>query len=177
MLPGPVVRALRTCTADRGEPAARAGVRVAAIARKHVDIDLLTRGAGFGYLGSTVTSLVYATYTLIFLAYGGAIMGQAVTVLTGLDLHWSYVAVSLVMIPLTLWGMVFSARFQAWTWPLWVVLIGLAVVTAATATEVAAAAAALPGVQSGVEALYAIPAARYADPALRFRAEVEDVSW
>jgi hypothetical protein len=47
----------------------------------------------------------------------------------------------------------------------------------ASEIEVAAAAAALPGVQSGVEALYAIPTARYADPALRFRAEVEDVSW
>ncbi|WP_223843078.1 purine-cytosine permease family protein [Amycolatopsis methanolica] len=42
-----------------------------AIARGHVDIDLLTRGSGFGYLGSTLTSLVYATYTLIFLAYEG----------------------------------------------------------------------------------------------------------
>jgi hypothetical protein len=38
-----------------------------AIAGKHIDIDLLTRGSGFGYLGSTLTSLVYATYTLIFL--------------------------------------------------------------------------------------------------------------
>lgn len=32
-----------------------------AITRRHIDIDLLTRGSGFGYLGSTVTSLVYAT--------------------------------------------------------------------------------------------------------------------
>jgi purine-cytosine permease-like protein len=104
-----------------------------AIARKHIDIDLLTRGSGFGYLGSTLTSLVYATYTLIFLAYEGAIMAQALTALTGLEIHLSYVAVSVVMIPLTLYGMTFSARFQAWTWPLWVVLIGLAVVTAATA--------------------------------------------
>ncbi|HEX4360769.1 MAG TPA: histidine kinase [Pseudonocardia sp.] len=104
-----------------------------AIARKHIDIDLLTRGSGFGYLGSTLTSLVYATYTLIFLAYEGAIMAQALTALTGLEIHLSYVAVSVVMIPLTLYGMTFSSKFQAWTWPLWVVLIGLAVVTAATA--------------------------------------------
>ena len=65
-----------------------------AIARKHIDIDLLTRGSGFGYLGSTVTSLVYATYTLIFLAFEGAIMAQAVTALSGLDVHLSYVVVS-----------------------------------------------------------------------------------
>ncbi|HWN31278.1 MAG TPA: histidine kinase [Pseudonocardia sp.] len=108
-----------------------------AIARKHIDIDLLTRGSGFGYLGSTLTSLVYATYTLIFLAYEGAIMAQALTALTGLEIHLSYVAVSVVMIPLTLYGMTFSAKFQAWTWPLWVVLIGLAVVTAATAPHAA----------------------------------------
>src|ERR1700733_8515783 len=87
-----------------------------AIARKHVDIDLLTRGSGFGYLGSE-----------------GAIMAQAVTALTHLDIHVSYVLVAVVMIPLTLYGMTFSAKFQAWTWPLWLVLIGVAFVSAATA--------------------------------------------
>jgi purine-cytosine permease-like protein len=106
-----------------------------AIARKHVDIDLLTRGSGFGYLGSTLTSLVYATYTLIFLAYEGAIMAQALTALSHLDIHISYVVVSAVMIPLTLYGMSFSAKFQAWTWPIWIALIGLALGTAATAPD------------------------------------------
>jgi purine-cytosine permease-like protein len=104
-----------------------------AIAHKHIDIDLLTRGSGFGYLGSTLTSLVYATFTLIFLGYEGAIMAQAVTALTRLDIHLSYVLVSVVMIPLTLYGMSFTAKFQAWTWPLWLGLIGLAIVSAATA--------------------------------------------
>src|ERR1700733_3876681 len=104
-----------------------------AIARKHVDIDLLTRGSGFGYLGSTLTSLVYATYTLIFLGYEGAIMAQAVTALTHLDIHVSYVLVAVVMIPLTLYGMTFSAKFQAWTWPLWLVLLAVSFVSAATA--------------------------------------------
>ena len=33
--------------------------------RYGVDIDLLTRGAGFGYIGSTVTSLIYASFTFI----------------------------------------------------------------------------------------------------------------
>jgi purine-cytosine permease-like protein len=106
-----------------------------AIARRHIDIDLLTRGSGFGYLGSTLTSLVYATYTLIFLAYEGAIMAQALTALSGLDIHLSYVVVAAVMVPLTLYGMTFSAKFQAWTWPVWVALIGLAIVAAATAPD------------------------------------------
>lgn len=42
-------------------------------------------------------------------------MGQAVTALTGLDLHVSYIVVSAVRIPLTLYGMTFSSKFQAWT--------------------------------------------------------------
>ena len=35
-------------------------------ARYGLDMDLLTRGAGFGYLGSTITSLIYAVFTFIF---------------------------------------------------------------------------------------------------------------
>ncbi len=38
-------------------------------ARYGVDIDLLTRGAGFGYIGSTITSLIYATFTFILLRH------------------------------------------------------------------------------------------------------------
>ena len=40
-------------------------------------MDLLTRGAGFGYLGSTLTSLIYATFTFIFFALEAAIMALA----------------------------------------------------------------------------------------------------
>ncbi|MCZ2721659.1 hypothetical protein O1D97_08320 [Marinomonas sp. 15G1-11] len=44
------------------------GFPIAYYSAKHgLDIDLLTRGAGFGYLGSTITSLIYATFTFIFL--------------------------------------------------------------------------------------------------------------
>jgi cytosine/uracil/thiamine/allantoin permease len=46
-------------------------------ARYGVDMDLLTRGAGFGYIGSTVTSLLYAMFTFIFFALEAAIMSLA----------------------------------------------------------------------------------------------------
>ena len=42
-----------------------------------VDIDLLTRGAGFGYLGSTLTSLIYASLTFIFFAIEAVILATA----------------------------------------------------------------------------------------------------
>ena len=40
-------------------------------ARYGVDMDLLTRGAGFGYIGSTITSLIYASLHLHLLRAGG----------------------------------------------------------------------------------------------------------
>ena len=46
-------------------------------ARAGVDIDLLTRGAGFGYIGSTITSLIYASFTFIFFAIEAAILATS----------------------------------------------------------------------------------------------------
>ncbi|MBV8885648.1 MAG: hypothetical protein JO235_16860, partial [Chroococcidiopsidaceae cyanobacterium CP_BM_RX_35] len=43
------------------------GIPIAYYASKYnIDMDLLTRGAGFGYIGSTITSLVYASFCFIF---------------------------------------------------------------------------------------------------------------
>ena len=54
-----------------------AGLPISVYAARHgVDMDLLTRGAGFGYIGSTITSLIYASFTFIFFALEGSIMAQ-----------------------------------------------------------------------------------------------------
>lgn len=102
------------------------------IARHNLDIDLLTRGAGFGYLGSTLTSLVYAMFTLIFVAFEGAIMAQALSAIAPIPLRWSYVIVSVAIIPLVVYGMAFTAKFQAWTQPIWVGLLFVALIAVAT---------------------------------------------
>lgn len=104
-------------------------------------MDLLTRGAGFGYLGSTLTSLIYATFTLVYFAFEGAIMAQGVTGTFGIPLQVSYVIVALAVIPLVTYGMSFLAKFQAWSWPVWLVLlvlIGLVLMEAEIFTEMAA---------------------------------------
>lgn len=99
------------------------GVPIAYYAVKYgVDIDLLTRGAGFGYLGSTVTSLIYATFTFIFFAIEAAIVATALQLCTGLPLPFGYIVSALVIIPLVTHGVTFISRFQAWTQPFWVVL-------------------------------------------------------
>ena len=91
-------------------------------ARAGLDIDLLTRGAGFGYIGSTITSLIYATFTFIFFAIEAAIMATALELCFGLPLPLGYVVSSIVVIPLVMFGVTAISRFQIWTQPLWIVL-------------------------------------------------------
>jgi hypothetical protein len=87
-----------------------------------VDIDLLTRGAGFGYLGSTITSLIYACFTFLFFAIEAAIMSLAFEMCLGIPLFIGYVLSSLIVIPLVTHGITFISRFQFWTQPAWIVL-------------------------------------------------------
>jgi signal transduction histidine kinase/CheY-like chemotaxis protein len=99
------------------------GLPIAYYASKYgVDIDLLTRGAGFGYLGSTITSLIYASFTFLFFAIEAAIMSLALEMCFGVPLSVGYVISSLVVIPLVTHGITFISRFQLWTQPIWIIL-------------------------------------------------------
>ncbi len=91
-------------------------------ARYGVDIDLLTRGAGFGYIGSTVSSLIYASFTFIFFAIEAAIMSMAINMATGIPLSIAYIMSALVVIPLVTHGISRISKFQAWTQPFWIIL-------------------------------------------------------
>lgn len=91
-------------------------------ARYGVDIDLLTRGAGFGYLGSTITSLIYASFTFIFFALEATIMAMALKLLFAIPLMLGYLICAVVIIPLVTHGITTISRFQIWTQPLWLLL-------------------------------------------------------
>ncbi|RJE78981.1 ATP-binding protein [Paracoccus sp. JM45] len=91
-------------------------------ARYGVDIDLLTRGAGFGYLGSTLTSLIYASFTFIFFALEAAILALALDFCFGVPLWAGYIASVVVVIPLVAHGFTRISRFQAWTQIPWLVM-------------------------------------------------------
>ncbi|MFT2092874.1 ATP-binding protein [Paraglaciecola sp. 2405UD69-4] len=91
-------------------------------ARYGVDADLLTRGAGFGYLGSTITSLIYASFTFIFFALEAAIMAMALFLWLDIPLSLGYAISALVVIPLASHGITNISRFQIWTQTIWIVL-------------------------------------------------------
>lgn len=92
-------------------------------AKYAIDMDLLTRGAGFGYLGSTLTSLIYASFTFIFFALEGSIMAQAFQLGLHIPLPLGYLLSALLIIPLVIFGMTALSKLQVWTQPLWLVLM------------------------------------------------------
>ena len=87
------------------------------------DMDLLTRGAGFGYIGSTITSLIYASFTFIFFALEAAIMAYAIELAFDIPPAWGYLLCSLVVIPLVTHGVTTISRLQVWTQPLWLAML------------------------------------------------------
>ncbi len=99
------------------------GIPICYYAAKHgVDIDLLSRGAGFGYIGSTVVSLIYASFTFIFFALEAAIMSMAIELLFDIPLAIAYVISSVIVIPLVVLGITNIGRFQMWSQPIWLML-------------------------------------------------------
>ena len=99
------------------------GLPISYYAAKYgVDIDLLSRGSGFGYIGSTIASLIYASFTFIFFALEAAIMSMALQILFDIPLSIGYVISAIAVIPLVTHGIAYISRFQVWTQPLWVVL-------------------------------------------------------
>ncbi|WP_296510645.1 ATP-binding protein [Rhodoferax sp.] len=92
-------------------------------ARYGVDMDLLTRGAGFGYIGSTLTSLIYASFTFIFFALEAAVMAYALELALDIPPTWGYLICAVVVIPLVTHGVSTISRLQIWTQPIWLVML------------------------------------------------------
>ncbi|HEX6704702.1 MAG TPA: ATP-binding protein [Albitalea sp.] len=102
------------------------GLPISYYAAKYgVDMDLLTRGAGFGYLGSTLTSLVYASFTFIFFALEAAILALVLQMVFDWPLSVCYLIASLGVVPLVMHGITLISRLQAWSQPLWILLFVL----------------------------------------------------
>nr|WP_310462169.1 ATP-binding protein [Sphaerotilus sp.] len=101
-----------------------AGLPISVYAARHgVDMDLLTRGAGFGYIGSTITSLLYASFTFLFFALEAAVMAYALELAFDLPPAWGYLVCAAVVLPLVTHGVTVISRLQVWTQPLWALML------------------------------------------------------
>ncbi|GAA2857322.1 cytosine permease [Paenarthrobacter ilicis] len=92
-------------------------------ARYNIDLDLITRGSGFGYYGSVVTNIIFATFTFIFFALEGSIMAQGLQLGLGVPQWIGYAVSTIIIIPLVIYGMKTLATLQVWTTPLWLLLM------------------------------------------------------
>lgn len=92
-------------------------------ARYNIDLDLISRSAGFGYFGSVLTSIIFATFTFIFFALEGAIMAQGLLVGLGIPLWIGYLISTFMVIPLVIYGMKALTKLQVWTTPIWLILM------------------------------------------------------
>ncbi len=91
--------------------------------RYNIDMDLLARGAGFGYIGSTITSLIYASFTFIFFALEAAIMASVFDLYFHTPLAVGYLISSIVILPLVMYGITLINRLQRWTTVPWAILM------------------------------------------------------
>lgn len=92
-------------------------------ARYNIDLDLISRGAGFGYYGTVLTSIIFASFTFIFFALEGSIMAQGLLVGLGVPLWLGYFLSTVIVIPLVIYGMKALSKLQVWTTPLWLILM------------------------------------------------------
>ncbi|SFS57394.1 purine-cytosine permease family protein [Saccharopolyspora flava] len=92
-------------------------------ARYNIDLDLITRGSGFGYYGSVLTSVIFGSFTFIFFATEGAIMAQGLHAGLGVPLWLGYLITTLIVVPLVIYGMKALSKLQVWTTPLWLLLM------------------------------------------------------
>ena len=91
-------------------------------AKEGVDLDLLTRGAGFGYMGSTITSLIYASFTFLLFAFEASILSMALAMLFDMPLWVAHIISSLVVIPIAIYGISLISKMQIVTQPVWLIL-------------------------------------------------------
>lgn len=92
-------------------------------ARYNIDIDLMTRSAGFGYIGSTVTSLIYASFTFTLFALEASIMSLAIELYFHVPIAIAHIISALIVIPLVTFGITTISRLQIWTQPFWLILL------------------------------------------------------
>lgn len=94
--------------------------------------DLLSRSSGFGYLGSALTSLIYTLTFLMFFAFEGSIMANAVHEQWPSIPKWAiYLVSGLIFIPLTWYGMRLMTLLMWVTLPIYAVFLVITIWKAA----------------------------------------------
>lgn len=91
-----------------------------------LDSDLITRGSGYGFMGSAIASILYSFNYLMFFAFEGSILvGSLHTTLPTISpLIWEII-IGLGFVLLARWGMKFLNWFMWLTLPLYIIAVAI----------------------------------------------------
>ncbi|WP_197247899.1 purine-cytosine permease family protein [Cytobacillus firmus] len=100
--------------------------------KEGLTVDMMTRGMGFGYIGSAVTSFIYGINFIFYFLLEGTIVTNAISFSFNLQVHsfesiMVFAAVGLLKLVLVWYGMKELQIFQTWGALLYSVLLGVAI--------------------------------------------------
>lgn len=114
------------------------GIGIAYFAAKSgMNVNLMARGGGFGYIGASITSLIYALNFIMYSAIEGAIMAYAVHEYIKIIPVWILMIIfGLIVIPLNWFGIKQLDKLQKWSMPIFIALFLAGVIAALKLTPV-----------------------------------------
>lgn len=103
-------------------------------AKSGMNVNLLSRGGGFGYIGASLTSLIYASNFIMYCAFEGLILVSAIHTYFPAIPEWTLVVVfGSLVIPLNWFGIKQLDKLQKWSLPIFglflLTAIGLSIFT------------------------------------------------
>src|SRR5690625_2701099 len=100
-------------------------------ARSGMNVNLMSRGGGFGYIGASLTSLIYASNFIMYCALEGMILVYAVHEFFPVIPIWLLIVVfGSLVIPLNWFGIKQLDKLQKWSLPIFFVFLIAAIVVA-----------------------------------------------
>ncbi|WP_301109329.1 cytosine permease [Sporosarcina sp.] len=98
-------------------------------AKSGMNVNLLSRGGGFGYIGASLTSLIYASNFIMYCAFEGLILVSAVHHFVPDLPQWILIVVfGTLVIPLNWFGIEQLDKLQKWSMPVFIIFLVTAIV-------------------------------------------------
>lgn len=101
-----------------------------AASREGLTAELLTRGTGFGAVGSILPSAIYASTFVIYAGTEGQILAHSINQIFHIPEQIWYVVVALIFLPMAWNGINTMTKILAWTVPVYVILLVAAIIAA-----------------------------------------------
>jgi cytosine permease len=98
--------------------------------REGLTSELITRGAGFGAVGSILPTIIYATTFVIYAGSEGQILAHSINQIIPLPEQVWFVIVALIFLPMAWNGISSMTKILSWTVPVYLILLVAAIIAA-----------------------------------------------